>query len=684
MATDNLSTETESNKTEEFDVKWTNPPKVSDLKLDYQTALTDHTAQTGKVDGWLELLNPTAKSYGTNRSKIQPKLIRKQAEWRYAALTEPFLSTDNLFDAKPVTHEDKFAAKQNNLVLNHQFNNKLDKVAFVDEYVRTAVDEGTVIVKTGWVYETREVEVEKPVIATRQVTDPAKAQMLYSQGLPPIEEYIERYEIVKETRVIKNHPTAEICEYNNVVIDPTCQGNPDNAGFIIHSFETSLSALELDGRYSNLEALDADSANPLSEPDFTSGSAAAFEYKDKPRKKLVVREYWGYWDVNDTGIVEPILVAYVGDTIIRMEDIPFPDKKLPFVLVQYLPVRKKNRGEPDAELLADNQKVVGAVTRGMVDLMGRSANSQMGIRKDALDTVNRRKFERGDDYQFNSSVDPRQAFHMHTYPEIPASAMNMIQMQNNDAESMSGVKAFNSGISGSALGSTATGIRSALDATSKRELGILRRLAAGFVKIGHKFMSMNAEFLSEEEIIRVTNDEFIPVKRDDLAGEIDLKLTISTAESDNEKAQELAFMLQTLGPNIDPAISMMILGDIATLRKMPALAKKLEEYQPQPDPIAQETARLSLELLKAQVYNEQQKGQENAADTLLKEAKARALNTESDVKDLSIVKDATGQTQKERLEQEQNKGAVARDNLAAKTMLDHQRGLATPNAQLIR
>jgi hypothetical protein len=86
---------------------------------------------------------------------------------------------------------------------------------------------------------------------------------------------------------------------------------------------------------------------------------------------------------------------------------------------------------------------------------------------------------------------------MDTYPEIPNSALNMLNLQNNEAESLTGVKAFNSGISGSALGNTATGIRSALDAASKRELGILRRLADGINQIGRKIISMNSEFLSD-------------------------------------------------------------------------------------------------------------------------------------------------------------------------------------------
>ena len=55
------------------------------------------------------------------QSRINPKLIRKQYEWRCASLTEPFLSTRDLFKVNPTTHEDTARAKQNELILNYQF-----------------------------------------------------------------------------------------------------------------------------------------------------------------------------------------------------------------------------------------------------------------------------------------------------------------------------------------------------------------------------------------------------------------------------------------------------------------------------------------------------------------------------------------------------------------------------------
>jgi hypothetical protein len=657
-------------------VDWKNPPDLLELKADYDEAQSSHTSHVLDVDNWINALNGEQTiNNKKGRSKIVPKLIRKQAEWRYAALSEPFLSTDDLFNTSPMTFEDKESAIQNQLLLNYQINCKLDKTAFIDEYVRTAVDEGTVIVKVGWEYQDEIIEVKVPDFD--YVQSPESAQM-HEQLHQMMEQNPEMYEkntapemkeahritmeggvpmmpqqsgshIEEEIKIIKNQPELEVCDYNNVIIDPTCLGDLNKANFIIYSFETSMAELKKDGRYSNLEHVILENAAPLAQPDHNLEDETNFKFKDDPRKKIIVYEYWGYWDINDTGEVEPFIATWVGDVLIRMESNPFPDKKLPFVSVQYLPVRKHIYGEPDGALLEDNQKIIGAVTRGMIDIIGRSANGQMGIRKDALDVTNARKFEQGADYKFNSNVDPRQAFHMDTYPEIPNSALNMLNLQNNEAESLTGVKAFNSGISGAALGNTATGIRSALDAASKRELGILRRLADGINQIGRKIISMNSEFLSDQEIIRVTNEEFVAINREDLGGMYDIKLNISTAEADNEKAQELSFMLQTMGNNMDSSMSQIILADIARLRKMPDLAQQIKEYQPQPNPMAQQKAELEMQLLQAQIANETAKAQENAVDVEYKKAKtqtelskSRSINSKADLDDLTFVEQESG------------------------------------------
>ena len=112
----------------------------------------------------------------------------------------------------------------------------------------------------------------------------------------------------------------------------------------------------------------------------------------------------------------------------------------------------------------------------------------------------------GEDYEFNPSMPPQAAFVEHQYPELPQSAMLMLQLQNQEAEALTGVKAFSGGLAGDAYNTkVATAIRGVLDAASKREMAILRRLAKGIQEIGNKIIAMNAVFLSEEETIRVNS-----------------------------------------------------------------------------------------------------------------------------------------------------------------------------------
>lgn len=672
--------------------EWAKEPTLSELKLDVENSASAHRTQVVQIDTWLDYLHTTgvgAAPKEKNKSQAQPKLIRQQAEWRYASLSEPFLSSPDIFELKPVTWEDRNSAMQNGVLLNNQMNTRIDKQHLIDTMVRCAVDTGVAFLKTGWVRETKKV---KRMVPQYELT-PNPEYMEIMQELDQLKaespsQYYEvdlGYRLAHETYetdgipyapvqtgmieeeqedVVKNHPTLDVISHRNLIVDPTCNGVLENANFIVHKFLTSQSELKKDGRYKNLDKLAVDQAQPLSEPDYSvNAKDKTFNFADKARTKMVAYEYWGFRDIDDSGEVKPFVATWVGDVLIRMEENPFPDEKLPFVAIPYLPVYESVYGESDGSLLIENQKTVGAIQRGMIDVFAKSANGQTAMAKGALDAPNRRKFEEGRDYEFNPGNDPRTAIHMHTFQEIPVSAWQMLQAQNQQAEAMTGVQAFSAGLSGTSLGDTATAVRGALDAASKRELGILRRLAAGVVKAGRKMIAMNAVFLEDKEVIRVTNNAFVDIRRDDLAGNFDISLDISTAEEDNAKAQELSFMLQTVGPNAGWEVTAIILADIARLRKMPDLAKRIEDYQPQPDPIEQQKAQLELALLQAQIVTEQARAAQFGSNAQLHQvkqgtevAKANALNANADKTNLDFLEQESGVQQerdKELLDKQQ-------------------------------
>ena len=648
---------------------WENEPTLLTLKSDLEASKTYHDAQVAKIDKWRDLLSISGSAKPPKikgRSSIQPKLVRRQAEWRYSALSEPFLGTDQLFSIEPRTFEDEAAAKQNQILLNWQFSTKIDKIKLIDDYVHSAVDEGTCIVKLGWNRVTKTVKEVVPVYSYYPITDEQGLQLLqqalelkqsnpreYQEQIP--DEFKEAIKYYEETqfpvtaiqtgeeeqeveKIIENAPIVEILNPCNVYIDPSCLGDLDKALFVVNTFETNKAELQKTGLYKNLDKVNWEGNSVATDPDHETTTPDDFNFNDNQRKKVIAYEYWGFYDIHKTGELVPIVATWIGDILIRMEENPFPDGKVPFVVVQYIPIKRDIYGEADAELLEDNQRILGAVTRGMIDSLGRSANAQQGFAKGMLDPLNRRRFENGEDYEFNPSLSPNGGLIEHKYPELPQSAILMVQMQNQEAEALTGVKAFSGGLAGDAYNTkVATAIRGVLDAASKREMSILRRLAKGMIKIGEKICAMNAEFLSEEEVVRVTNKQYVTIKREDLKGNFDLKVDISTAEVDNAKAQDLGFMLQTLGPNMDPSITMMILSEIAELKRMPVLAEKLRNYQPQPDPLAVQEKQLEIEKLKAEIaklQSETMKNQAMAGKTQT-EAQGKAIDnvlTESGVK----------------------------------------------------
>ena len=93
---------------------WEKEPDVRDLKQDLENARPAHQSRMQDIQRWSDLMAvrgsaKPAKVKG--RSSVQPKLIRRQAEWRYSALTEPFLGSNKLFKVEPVTFEDAEAAR---------------------------------------------------------------------------------------------------------------------------------------------------------------------------------------------------------------------------------------------------------------------------------------------------------------------------------------------------------------------------------------------------------------------------------------------------------------------------------------------------------------------------------------------------------------------------------------------
>lgn len=621
---------------------------LSALKADLKAAEILKREQDSAIWRWRAEYN--GDPYGNEqkgKSAIVSRDIKKQSEWQHATIVDPFVSNSNIIKCNPITFEDAESARQNELLLNTQFCRKFDRYNFMSKAVKVLDQEGTLVVQTGWDYEEKEVTNTVEVI----VTDDFGNETIIEQE-------------VTETVVIKNQPTAKVCRNHDIYIDPTCQDNLDNAQFVIYRYETDLSSLKKDGRYKNLDKVDYSS---MGDYDYYNPDRTFFKFADQPRKKHLIYEYWGNYDINGDGIAEPIVCCWINDVIVRLQSNPYPDGRPPFLVVPFNSIPFKIHGEANAELIGDNQKVKTAIIRGIIDNMAQSNNGQVAVRKGALDQINRKKFIAGQNFEFNGTPND---FWQGSYNAIPGSAFDMVGLMNNEIESITGTKSFSGGINSGSLGATATGARGALDATATRRMNIVRNIAENLIKpLMRKWMAYNSEFLEDEEIIRITNEQFVPVRRDDLEGRVDIDISISTAEDNAAKSQELSFLLQTVGPNEDPIIRRTIMADIMELMRMPEQAKRIRDYQPEPNPMQQklqelEMQRLELEnqRLQAEIADKMARANENTIDAELKKnkaaveaAKARKLTSEADMTDLRFIKEDEGFSQAERLEVENQK-----------------------------
>ena len=673
--------------------KWANTPTLLDLKYDFNQSKTEHDSRVGRAKSQTDALNATGSHSVTKRkgkSNVKPKLIKRNAEWRYTELSEPFLEDDEkLFSAAATSWEDKDNAVQNETLLNWQFNHQIDKQVFIDTSTRKFVDEGVVFARVGWCQETRKVIKDVPLWQYVLSNDPNEMALqqeiliralelregnpyLYNQLRDDIIAAVEYYDIygqvviaqlaqtIKEEveELVYEAPTVSVINQANLYLDPTCDGLIDDAKFAIYLFLESKADLVASGLYENLDKVNWEDSGLTTDTNFTRAGASdtsstTFRFNDEARKQAIVYEYWGFYDIDGDGLLEPIVAAWIGDTLIRLEENPYPDKKLPFCSAKYRPIVGEYDGESDAPLIEDNQHTVGAITRGIVDLLAKAANGQRGVANGLLDETNFGRFSNGQDYMFNPNGDPNSQIVTSKFSEVPISALNVIQWQQMDAESLTGVKSFGTtGLSGEAYGQVAAGVSPVTNSAAQRKMGILRRYKKFIVDIGEKILAMNQVFLSEDKVVRVTNDEYVPVAKDRLKGNFDITLNISSREIDQQKASRIAFILQTMGNTLPFDVTKRVMAEYARLERLPELAHSLMNMEP---PAPSQADALVVAKLQSEVM-------ENESRAILNQAKAVAEGSKTKISDLNYLEQGTGVAHQREL-QRQRAQAQANQNL---------------------
>lgn len=621
------------------------------VKADYKGAEVAKNENDNKIKQWEAIRD--SKLYGTEvdgKSKYVSDLTKNLLDWQVPSLVDPFVSTPDVINCKPFTYADPLIAAQEEAVLTHQVIQTADHFSFMTDLMTYIAEKGTAFVKTGWMFQEEKREVEQPLMAI----DPMSGQ-----------EVVIGTEVVEQMVTTVNKPTRLVIDPIDIRMDPTCGGKISKASFVIHDWETDLSTLRQDGRYKNLDSIKEDIGRDedYEQKDSTDDT---FKFEDSARKKIIVHEYWGKYDLDDDGIAEPVVCAWVGDVVIREEENPLPGQEIPFEKAVYKNLPGYIWGEPLAAKTGKRQHIDSVLHRGIFDDMKLANNGQTGTKKGFTDDANLRKMKQGLDFEYNTTMAD---VYQDQYRGLNQSVFNVMAKNEAAAESSVGVTMMNHGTGGNALGSSAAAVNATTSSSAKREMHIVRGVAEDcIIPMLKKFSRYNKEFLSPEEVSAITDKEYIEPKNDN---EYDIKMTLESAETRVAKAERTGFVLQTMGPNMPPQAMTVLLArymkligelDVSHMIENPEVSPEEQQAQAKQQAHADKMMELELALMEAKVYNEQAKGQENAVDVELKtakteteRAKARITNSDSDLKDIDYLEREAGIPHERELEKEERK-----------------------------
>lgn len=667
-------------ETTKKDIVITNKPTPDKLKEIFLASQSYAAPYLNAMTHWENLivanpLNNEPEGASANKTKTRStvtiKHIRKLLEWRYPVIEQAFLSRKDLFNPSGREDIDSEVAKYHKIILNYQMNNEIDKTTFITRMVRAFLNRGTVAVHLGWKaqkgYPTKIVPLFKYEYVAAESNEAKELEMIYADVLarlaakPQAESsiashlvegarYYEKHGIVNRVTVtdftevtateeefICNQPTLSVVSMHDVFGSPECKTCLQDSPYVIYRYLASIHELE--------ENPDLDTSkvawNIVSTLASGTDSVLNTIYGDDDKRRTVeVYEYWGLHDIDGKGTLIPVRISWVDGHVLECVPNPYPDKKHPFYSAAYSPdvTLESIYGSSDAYLVEENQAILSAMHRGIIDIHANSAYGQRGVAKNVLDFVNKNKFLKGENFEYDPNmVDPSAMFHTFDFPSIQPTTMAYMQQINADSDALTGIKSFNEGISGNALGDTAAGVSGVLSATALRESSIIGRLEAMLIQIAKRIMLLNTLYLDTKKIIALTGLEGLLIKsaHNPL---IDVELDITNQAEDSLKAQEISFMLQTLGNALPPELTKRALMEIAELRNLPNFYNTLSAYDmspPPPSPEELEIQRLQIELLKQQVTNEQAKGREllskaNLTDVKVASEQATAKKTEAE------------------------------------------------------
>jgi len=597
-------------------MKYTDEELLYKLELDLTGARANNSEVVAQVDDWgFEIYGKysTGETGGLStreKSTIIMKDLLRVVEGSIPSLSDPFLSDSDIVGVQSRNAQGVEKARIIQQLLNKQFSKSKNVVSLIEDISRVIQEEGTVFVQSGWGNDSATVE---RVSIRSLLIDPSAEKMEDAKY------------VIKRVKV----------SIGDILANPDWYGK--------HTFE------------------DLQKLMPTNDSDYDDaaeiGRDTSFNFDDKAREMVELFEYYGVMDIDGNGKLVPVLAIWSGasNKILKFGDSPYPESwnGNPFDSAQYISRTGSIYGSGIADLIGDYQKVRSGFMREVLNNANKANSSQTAVKKGTLDIANKRKFLRGEDYEYLGEPGIISA----QFNPVPESIFAMMESMKVEQEELSGISRQNAGIDPRSLNNkTATAVNTAQSNAEKRLLQIVRHISAMFEGVFRKWIDLNQEYLQEgiadvpatnqmnpmngmenfqqARMAQSMDPQTISVNGMMIDGNFDVELQVGTTGMKTSQNENILLMLTQMSPysqQIGMSSSMNLLAKLSDNLDMPQLAQTLrqksnmmKEQESQPQEMAPEQ-QLAIATAEADIAKTQSEIQKNNA-TAMKDQSAAVQN----------------------------------------------------------
>lgn len=514
------------------------------------------------------------------RSSIVSSDVMDTIEWMMPSLMRVFTASHDIVVIQPVGGEDVTAAEQHQALLNYQFNYKMEGFTKFYTWFKDALIYGFGVIKITW-----ETFYEKKSLFYEEMTEDEFTALSVQTNIS-----IESFDEYEDVSVIKSEDaegnkteTVETATmYRNVVafikknvysgpwienipvssfyIEPGARSVRE-ANFVGHRVRRTMDYLrrmEREGIYHNVSEVipyaEGDSEySELAQITELEGDYAGLNKELIPtpsdgREYKWVWECWVKLDIDGDGLLEPLLVTFTDDVLLRVEENPFDHGEPPFETLVPIVDCHRLYGISITDMVVEFQRMKTSLYRNIFDNIAFSVNNFYLVARNSGTDIGALINVKPGAVVFTEDVN--QSVREMKPETMAPTIFNLFEYLDTCKENRSGITRYSQGLDSKSLNSTATGVSAIMTASQQRIELIARLLAETGVKYAfRKMIALNQQFITDKMVLRLFNKP-LEITPDKLDGSFDLMVNVGIGAGLKELQQSQMLNLLNILPSL--------------------------------------------------------------------------------------------------------------------------------------